>query len=236
MPTRLIKESVCLSDTINELSWFEEVTFYRLLTVCDDFGRMDARPKILKGRMFPLKDNLRVGEISQALDKLESVGLIRQYLADDGKPYLQVVTWEHHQNVRTKKSKYPEPADICMQMNTDEYKCSRNPNPNPNPNPDPKENERARRFVPPSVDEVAAYCRERGNGIDPDQFVNFYESKGWKVGNSPMKDWRAAVRTWEQRDKTGGKTVAAQKYGQRDYDEAELEEKLGVNELFKAEG
>ena len=234
MPTRLIKESVCLSDTINELSWFEEVTFYRLLTVCDDFGRMDARPKILKGRMFPLKDNLRVGEISQALDKLESVGLIRQYLADDGKPYLQVVTWEHHQNVRTKKSKYPEPADICMQMNTDEYKCSRNPN--PNPNPDPKENERARRFVPPDLSDVAAYCFERKNGINAQAFVDFYESKGWKVGNSPMRDWKAAVRTWEQRDKTGGKTVAAQKYGQRDYDEAELEEKLGVNELFKAEG
>ena len=103
-----------------------------------------------------------------------------------------------------------------------------------NPNPNPKENERARRFVPPSVADVADYCRERKNGIDPAQFVNFYESKGWKVGSTPMKDWRAAVRTWEQREKTGGKVVSAQKYTQRDYDEQELEERLGVNELFKA--
>lgn len=57
------------------------------------------------------------------------------------------------------------------------------------------------RFAPPSVEEVEAYCQERGNSVDPAQFVNFYASKGWKVGREPMKDWKAAVRTWEQRDK-----------------------------------
>ncbi len=55
------------------------------------------------------------------------------------------------------------------------------------------------RFSPPSIEEVQAYCLERKNGINPQQFVDFYASKGWKVGNSPMKDWKAAVRTWEQR-------------------------------------
>ena len=54
-----------------------------------------------------------------------------------------------------------------------------------------------KRFVPPTVEEVAAYCRERQNGIDPEAFVDFYMGKGWLVGKSPMKDWRAAVRTWE---------------------------------------
>lgn len=233
MPTRLIKESVCTSDTINGLTWFQEVFFYRLITVCDDFGRMDARPPILKGRLFPLKEDLRSGEIGKALDALQAAGLIQKYMAD-GKPYLQITTWEHHQNVRAQKPKYPEPESICIQMNTDVYECSRNPNPNPNPNP--KENERARRFVPPSVSDVADYCRERGNHVDPQTFLDFYASKGWRVGNTPMKDWKAAVRTWEQREKTGGKTVSAQKYSQRDYDEQELEERLGVNDLFRAEG
>ena len=59
---------------------------------------------------------------------------------------------------------------------------------------------RARRFSPPSVDDVAKYCRERGNAVDPEKFVDFYAAKGWKVGNQPMKDWKAAVRTWERRD------------------------------------
>ncbi len=58
-----------------------------------------------------------------------------------------------------------------------------------------------RRFAPPSVEEVASYCRERKNGVDAQRFVDFYASKGWKVGNNPMKDWKAAVRTWEGRDK-----------------------------------
>ena len=55
-----------------------------------------------------------------------------------------------------------------------------------------------RRFTPPSVEDVRAYCKERGNAVDPEAFVDFYTSKGWKVGKNPMKDWQAAVRTWEK--------------------------------------
>ena len=57
-----------------------------------------------------------------------------------------------------------------------------------------------KRFTPPTVSEVSDYCKERGSNIDPEQFVDFYAAKGWKVGNQPMKDWRAAVRTWEKRE------------------------------------
>lgn len=55
-------------------------------------------------------------------------------------------------------------------------------------------------FVPPTEAEVAEYCRERGNGTDPGAFVDFYASKGWKVGREGMKDWRASVRNWERRN------------------------------------
>lgn len=56
-------------------------------------------------------------------------------------------------------------------------------------------------FVKPTLDEVKQYCKERGNGIEAENFIDFYESKGWKIGNSPMKDWKAAIRTWESRRK-----------------------------------
>lgn len=56
----------------------------------------------------------------------------------------------------------------------------------------------------PTVEEVRAYCDERCNSVDPQAFVDFYESKGWVVGKSPMKDWRAAVRTWERSRKAEG--------------------------------
>ena len=55
-----------------------------------------------------------------------------------------------------------------------------------------------RRFRKPTQEEVAAYCAERRNGVDPAAFVDFYESKGWMIGRNEMKDWRAAVRTWEK--------------------------------------
>ena len=56
-------------------------------------------------------------------------------------------------------------------------------------------------FQKPSLDEIQQYCISRSNKVDPEQFFNFYESKGWIIGKSPMKDWRAAVRTWEKREK-----------------------------------
>lgn len=59
----------------------------------------------------------------------------------------------------------------------------------------------AGKFEKPSVEEVAAYCKERGNSVDAQAFWDFYESKGWKVGNAAMKDWHACVRTWESRDR-----------------------------------
>ena len=58
----------------------------------------------------------------------------------------------------------------------------------------------ALRFTPPKVEEVAAYCLERKNAVDPDGFVSFYESKGWMIGKNKMKDWKAAVRTWERKE------------------------------------
>ena len=62
-------------------------------------------------------------------------------------------------------------------------------------------------FIPPNVIEVRAYCNERKNHVDPQRFVDFYTSKGWMVGKTKMKDWRAAVRTWEKDDKPNGDTV-----------------------------
>lgn len=68
-------------------------------------------------------------------------------------------------------------------------------------------------FTPPSVAMVRAYCEERSNHIDPEEFVDFYGSKGWMVGKSKMKDWKCAVRNWERRRKEeGGYSQQAKRY------------------------
>lgn len=61
-----------------------------------------------------------------------------------------------------------------------------------------KRNNKRNIFVPPTLQEVIDYCIERRNNVDPEKFVSYYESNGWMVGRNKMKDWRAAVRTWER--------------------------------------
>lgn len=66
--------------------------------------------------------------------------------------------------------------------------------------------EKAKRFYPPTLDEVKQYCEERKNNIDPMAFIDFYSSKGWMIGKNRMKDWKAAVRTWERKRKEQSQT------------------------------
>ena len=86
-----------------------------------------------------------------------------------------------------------------------------------------------RAFQKPTVEEVRAYCQERNNTVDPETFVDYYESKNWMIGKNKMKDWKAAVRTWERYEKTRGKSFSAQKvskfnnFDQRKYNFDELE-------------
>lgn len=107
MPNRIIKESVCTSESVNKMTWFEECFFTRLWTACDDYGRFDARTAILKSRLFPLRKVPAV-QIENALRRLEELGCIRCYTAD-GKPFLFLPNWEKHQRIRNQKSKYPPP-------------------------------------------------------------------------------------------------------------------------------
>jgi hypothetical protein len=58
------------------------------------------------------------------------------------------------------------------------------------------------RFTKPELSEVYAYCKERKNKVNAQSFLDFYESKGWMIGKNKMKDWKAAVRTWEKNEST----------------------------------
>jgi hypothetical protein len=243
MPNRIIKESICVSDQINALSPFEEVLFYRLLVNADDYGRYDGRVAIIKNRLFPLKDSLRVDQIEKALQSLSSQELVERYMVD-GRPFVRLTGWDKHQTIRAKKSKYPAPDGksgdtqeseiICKQMHanvpviqSESESKSESKSESYSGEGAKAPNARTReKFSPPTADEVKAYAGEKGLTLDADRFVDFYASKGWKVGNQPMKDWKAAVRTWEQRDDSPAqpaKVVSAQQYQQREYTESDLD-------------
>ena len=117
MPNRILKESICQSEEINKLTWFEEAFFYRLIVACDDYGRFDGRVKIIKGTCFPLKE-IKDKEIQEGLDHMCAAGLIRLYTVDD-RPYLEMVTWNKHQRIRNQRSKYPSPPSISNSLTVD---------------------------------------------------------------------------------------------------------------------
>lgn len=100
-----------------------------------------------------------------------------------------------------------------------------------------RERKEKKAFTPPTVDEVRAYCRERGNTIDPEAFVAYYENRGWELSKgTKMKDWHLAIVTWEKHNfnKPGtGKTVTAQQYTQRDYTN---EQELAMKRMIESMG
>jgi hypothetical protein len=244
MPNRILKESICTSDSIDRLSWFEEVVFYRLIVNCDDYGRFDGRVALIKNKLFPLKESVTFKAVEDAINKLATVGLVTLY-EYEGRQYLQLPTWNEHQSIRAKRSKFPSPDGcvkaseiICMQMNANVPVIQSESESNPNPKEGAKAPNARARFSPPSVSDVEAYCRERRNDVDPQRFVDFYASKGWKVGSQPMKDWKAAVRTWEQRGKDERSASkpkqrslnGAHNHHQRTYTDADLD-KIGIDLL-----
>ncbi len=108
MPNRILKDSICTSPNIDTLSREAEVFFYRLLVQCDDYGRMDARPAILRAKCYPLQvDTVSQDDVRAWLAELVRADLVVTYSADGG-AYLQMRTWERHQQIRAKRSKYPD--------------------------------------------------------------------------------------------------------------------------------
>lgn len=151
MPNRIIKESICESEKLASVKDFDFRLWVCLITQADDAGRGDARPAIIKGRCFPLRESVTIKSISDSLHALASNGLIGLYEVG-GRPFYWFPSWTEHQRVRDCKPKYPAPeesdnlrqsAASCRELSQVAASCGSNPiqyesNTNPNPNPNPK--------------------------------------------------------------------------------------------------
>lgn len=113
MPNRIIKESICTSERLSELSDFEFRLWVGLLVSTDDVGRGDARPKVLKGKIFSLVDRVSAEDVEFGLLGLKEKGCIDLYWVGQ-KPYFCFPNWSSHQRIRDVKPKYPGPdeADV----------------------------------------------------------------------------------------------------------------------------
>ena len=193
MPNRIIKESICTSDNIDQLTPFQEIVFYRLMVNCDDFGRFDARTKLLCSRLFPLRD-IDPYEMEKALEALCDADLITLYVVK-GRRYLQMNTWARHQQKRSDNSKYPDPADSdsnekesddinCNQLISDDINCDqtisddskihRNRNRNRNTIIDNRNRDRDAREE--DDDELIAISEEQNRVLDAAENAGFQRS------------------------------------------------------------
>lgn len=131
--------------------------------------------------------------IRSGLKELEEAGYLVRTRTRDSLGRVSSVDWTIYDYPHVENHNVVKPSlDLQPQLNTNQSKTKESNT----------EREKRKRFTPPTVEEVRAYCQERQNGIDPDAFVDYYTANGWAQGRGkPIKDWRAAVRTWEARDK-----------------------------------
>jgi len=144
-------------------------------------------------------DGVSMQNVRTALVKFEKLGFLTNESTKTGR-LITIVNWAKYQGdgESTNKAFNKEVTKHSQSTNK-----ALTPNKNDKNDKNDKKRERARtRFSPPTLDEVAAYCRERNNNIDPQHFLDYYQRQNWRLANGVhMADWKAAVRTWERRDK-----------------------------------
>ncbi|MBQ5588007.1 MAG: hypothetical protein IIU73_05260 [Selenomonadales bacterium] len=213
MPNRIIKESLFESEKIAQLSDFEFRLWVGLITQADDAGRGDARPAIIKGRVFALRERVALKDIDVSLHALAAYGCVILYEIG-GRPYYAFPNWTEHQRVRDSKPKYPAPPDdlfaasrsnspqvaASCRLNTIQSESNTNPN------------TKRTAFSPPTLADVEAYCKERRNSVDPQRFFDYYSAGGWKdKDGKPVKNWKQKmISVWEKKEDK-------HETGQRDY-------------------
>lgn len=119
----------------------------------------------------------------------------------------------HDKNDMTYRQNCHDPHDKNVNTPHDKNVMENNTVSNNTSNNTTNKGEKRKRFIPPTVDEVRLYCSERNNGIDPQSFVDYYAARGWNIGKNKMQDWKAAVRTWENRRKDKPKQADPEDYG-----------------------
>lgn len=165
-----------------------------------EFPALNGNERLFKRRVIMQEDRAQENYV-QVVEKNRTNGKL------GGRPRKPKETQNNPQKPNeTQKTKIEIESEIKTEINT----------PLPNGNKGSKAATpltRETRFSPPSLDEVQAYIAERGSAVDAQQFIDFYSCKGWMVGKNRMKDWKAAVRTWEKRRKEeAGEKPTKQEY------------------------
>ena len=222
MPNRIIRDGLLTSERFDALNWREQCFFTRLLLVVDDYGRYDARAKVLRSILFPLSlDKVSQSDVESCLKSLEAAGLVRLYEVA-GKPYLEVLNFR--QRVRAKVSKYPSPdgeendghMTVACQTDDGHMLAKTKAKTKSYSESESKSEARSRaceRVAPPGgVDEVLRLMRGQANcalnagqlQLCAESFFGEFDGIGWTLKGQPITDWRPVARAymakWQERE------------------------------------
>ena len=206
---RMFAKTIVTSDAFLDMPATSRSLYMLLCVLADDDGFVNA-PRSIMRMSGATDDDLRLLIAKRFILTFESGVVVIKH-------------WKIHnliQKDRYKETKYlDEKATLALDENNAYTEANYAMCPDciqPVSNPEPQvrlgkgslgkvreDNEPQRRFTKPTLEEVQAYCQERGNGVDAQKWYDYYSANGWKVGKNPMKDWRAAVRTWERGDCSG---------------------------------
>jgi hypothetical protein len=193
--SRNVKPGFFTNEDLADCGLGAHLLFAGLWTIADRAGRLEDRSRRIKVQVMPFYDV----DINSCLGVLEEAGFIIRY-ESEGKKYIQIINFDKHQNPHVKEQSSTIPAPDLSGAYTGKSGTSHADSLNPITDTlIPMDAKASSSFKKPTHVEVKAYCYERGNTVDHEAFISFYESNGWKVGRNSMKDWKAAVITWEKR-------------------------------------
>jgi hypothetical protein len=171
---------------------FEDRWHFIALLCLKQQGVLDDKSKLLD-RKISVKLGVQLRELDEIKRRLIEVGLIGENWCPMG--------WENKQyksdssTERTRKYRENKKKETMKQNETSQERHS---DALDTDTESEQKQSKSRKFIPPTVEQVREYCEERRNNIDPNKFINHYESTGWMRGKNKIKDWKACVRTWEQ--------------------------------------
>lgn len=198
---RTIKPEFFFNEGLATLSDRTRLFFIGLWCQADRMGRMEDRPGRLRANIFPYDSSVNAEEL---IAELTQMGHLIRYEVD-GVKVLEISNFLKHQRPHRKEAPSILPGRGQGKDGESAVQGQGKQRESPLDNGEWRMDNGVRRldakrqaFTPPTMEELQAYCKERGGKVDPDRWMAHYQSNGWKVGRNPMKDWRAAVRTWEK--------------------------------------
>lgn len=233
---RMFAKTIIDSDAFLDMPLSTQALYFHLSMRADDDGFIN-NPKKVQRMIGAADDDLKVLITKRFIIPFES-GIvvikhwkIHNYIQKDR--YKETIYKEEKALLAEKENKaYTECIhDVYTpdtQVRLGEVKLDKDSVVDDSGEESPTTKTKRKRFTPPTVEEVQAYCRERKNNVNAQRFVDYYTANGWKAGRNPMKDWKACVRTWEQNQRPqtrpayGNGATPMQQIRPGDYDTDEL--------------